>query len=174
MVHPTSERLQLYTEDRVGEWERQALADHLLSCERCTLQVSSLRELVRGLESMRELSLPADFATQVAEEAAPSERLRIVPARRSVLLQAFICLLILLTCCGLLGVVDRPVTDPTDDMTGAIDVLLGSPLQADASLLAVLAVMALAGLGVLASLLRATPDTEPRRSLLPSRFRRRE
>src|SRR5579859_2151780 len=69
-VHPTSERLQLYTEQRVGEWERQAIADHLLICERCSGQVLSLQELMHDLGCMRELSLPADFAAQIAEQAS--------------------------------------------------------------------------------------------------------
>lgn len=174
MAHPTSERLQLYVEQRVGEWEQQAIGDHLTACERCTLQVMSLDELVTDLESMKELSLPAEFAADVTEEAVPSDGLKVAPARRSVFVQTLICLIILATCAGLLLVVDTPVTDPSDDVVGAIDVLLGSPFQADSTILVVLAFMAMAGLGVLACVLRSSPASErQRKQPVPSRARRR-
>ncbi|HLG73609.1 MAG TPA: hypothetical protein VK009_24590 [Chloroflexota bacterium] len=173
MAHPNSERLQLYVEQRVGEWEREALAQHVAGCELCAEHVRNMQELVRNLESMKELSLPENFAADIAEEAAPSARLRVAPARRSVMLQAIVCLIILITCGGLLLVVDTPVTDPSDDVLGAIDMLLGSPFQADASIVAVLAIMALAGLGILACVLGSSPRAEAQRRAVTSRIRRR-
>jgi hypothetical protein len=174
MAHPDSERLQLYLDQGVGEWERQALDSHLASCEVCSEQVRGLRDLLDGLESLTEMSLPPEFAAEVAEEASPSRHLAVSPARRPLLVQATICLIILITSAALLLVVDTPVSDPSDDVLGTIDVLLGSPFQADASIVAVLAIMALAGLGVLACVLAAAPRVRPERHhSAPSRVPRR-
>ncbi len=172
--HPDSERLQLYVDERLGDWERGTIDAHLEGCDICAHQVHSLRELLHGLQSFRELSLPPDFAASVAEEVAPSRHLDVAPARRPLLIQAIICLIILLTAGALLLVVDTPVTDPSDDFIGGLDMLLGSPFQADASIVAVLAIMALGGLGVLACVLGGAPKARPeRREPAPSRVRRR-
>ncbi|MFI5267080.1 MAG: anti-sigma factor family protein [Chloroflexota bacterium] len=173
MHHPNSDRLQLYVDQRLGDAERLSLDMHFVACPHCAEQVRTLRQLLTGLESLSELSLPADFAADMAEEVAPSEGMAVAPARRSVLVQAGICLIILLTSGALLTIVDTPVTDPSDDVLGAVDVLLGSPFQADANIVAVLAIMALAGVAVLACVLGSTPRPRPRRrDAVPSRIPR--
>jgi hypothetical protein len=90
------------------------------------------------------------------------------------LIQAGICLIILLTSGALLTIVDTPVTDPSDDVLGAVDVLLGSPFQADANIVAVLAIMALAGIAAVACVLGSAPKARPqRRDAVPSHLPRR-
>jgi anti-sigma factor RsiW len=174
MHHPSSDRLQLYVDQRLGDGERLSLDMHLVACAHCSQQVRTLRQLLTGLESMRELSLPADFAVDMAEEVAPSEGLAVAPARRLLLIQAGICLIILLTSGALLTIVDTPVTDPSDDVLGAVDVLLGSPFQADANIVAVLAIMALAGIAAVACVLGSAPKARPqRRDAVPSHLPRR-
>jgi len=163
MDHPDFERLQLYVAQRIGDAERLALDAHLTRCSACWGRMSSLRQLTTGLESLNELSLPPEFATDVAEEATPSEHLTVAPARRGLFVQAAICFIILVTCGALLLIVDTPVTDPSDDVLGMIDVLLGSPFQANGYLIAVLAIMSLAGLAVLACVLGGIPRDRPRR-----------
>lgn len=153
----------MYAEERVGEWEQAAITDHVANCDTCKQKLASLKALVHDLESMTDLSLPADFAAEVADEAAPNQRFKLGPSRRSVWVQAVICLIILVTCCSLLVVVDTPVTDPSNDVLGAVDVLLGSPFQTDAAIVAVLAIMSLAGLGVLSCVLHSSPRAEARR-----------
>ena len=174
MDHPNSERLQLYVDQRLGDAERLTLDVHLASCQDCSAQVRGLRQLLTGLESLSELSLPADFAFEMAEEVAPSKRIDVAPARRSLLVQAGICLIILLTSGALLTIVDTPVTDPSDDVLGFVDVLLGTPFQADANIVAVLAIMALAGLAVMACVLGSTPRPRPQRGdAVPTQVPRR-
>jgi len=173
MDHPNPERLQLYVDRRAGEAEHLVLDIHLAACPECSERVRSLRRLFTGLESLSELSLPAEFAVDIAEEVAPSQHMAVAPARRSLLVQAGICLIILLTGGALLTIVDTPVTDPSDDILGFIDVLLGSPFQADANVVAVLAIMALAGAGALACVLSAAPRARPqRRAAVTSRVPR--
>ena len=162
MDHPTPERLQLYVDQRLGDAERSAVDSHLSGCEACSEHLGELRRLLHGLETMTELALPAEFAADMAEEVAPSDALEVAPARRTLLVQAGMCLIILLTAGALLTVVDTPVTDPSDDVMGMVDVLLGSPFQADANIVAVLAIIALAGAAVLAVLLGASPRPRPR------------
>jgi anti-sigma factor RsiW len=166
MDHPNPERLQLYVDQRLGDGERASVDSHLSGCEACSEHVGELRRLLRGLESMTELALPAEFAADMAEEVAPSESMEVAPARRALLVQAGMCLIILLTAGALMTVVDTPVTDPSDDVIGMVDVLLGSPFQADANIVAVLAIIALAGAAVLACLLGASP--RPRRRSQPA------
>ena len=174
MAHPGPERLQLYLDQRLSEWDRWAIDHHVAKCELCSEKLASLRELLSGLDSMKELSLSPDFAAEVVEEAAPSPHLEVAPARRWLVVQAAVCVIIFVTCGALLTIVDTPVTDPSDDVLGAIDVLLGSPFQTDANIVAVLAIMTLAGLGVLACVLGASPRVRPRRhDALPSRVPRR-
>jgi anti-sigma factor RsiW len=174
MDHPPSDRLQLYVDQRLDDAQRLSLDMHLIACPHCSEEVRTLRQLLTGLASLRELSLPADFATDMAEEVAPSEHMTVAPARRGPLIQAAICLIILFTSGALLTIVDTPVTDPSDDVLGFVDVLLGSPFQADANIVAVLAIMALAGVAALACVLGAVPRPRPQRGQpVPSRLPRR-
>lgn len=163
MDHPSSERLQLYVDRRAGDAERLAIDGHLSGCAECSSHVEELRRLLQGLESMSELSLPAEFATDMVEELSSSDPVEVAPARRSLLVQAALCLIILATAGALLTVVDTPVTDPSDDVVGLVDLLLGSPFQADANLVAVLAIMALSGVAALACFLGASPRPRPQR-----------
>jgi anti-sigma factor RsiW len=164
-LHPDLEYLQLFVDERMSALDRAELELHLTSCPSCMAHVMELRQLLHGLESIDELELPSSFARELAEEVAPSPGLAVQPARRTLITQAVLCLVILLTCGALLLVVDTPVTDPSNDVLGAIDVLLGSPFQIQASIIGVLAIMVLAGLGVLACLLSASPYPRPRRHL---------
>lgn len=174
MEHPRPEELQLYIDRRLHDSARRLIDEHLERCAPCSEQVGSLRQLLEGLDSFAELSLPADFASDLAEEVAPSERLHVAPARRSLLVQVAICLIIMLTAGALLTIVDTPVTDPSDDVLGLIDVMLGSPFQADANIVAVLAIMAVAGMGILACVLMGLPRSRPvRRDPAPSRVPRK-
>jgi anti-sigma factor RsiW len=174
MDHPTPERLQLYVDQRLADVDRHELDLHIAACPPCAGEVRGLRDLLSGLDSMRELCLPAEFAAEMAEEVVPSEEMEVAPARRSLLVQAVICLIILLTSGALLTVVDTPVTDPSDDVLGAVDLLLGSPFQASAPIIAALAIMALAGVAALALMLGSTPRPRPqRRQVAPSRVPRR-
>ena len=173
MVHPHSERLQLYVDGHLTEAEHVTLRGHLAGCTACSAEVDDLRRLLSGLESMNELTLPADFAVDMAEEVAPSRGMDVAPARRGLVVQIGICLIILLTSGALLRIVDTPVTDPSDDVLGFVDMLLGSPAQADANIVAVLAIMALAGLAAMACVLSCAPRSRPQRpDAVASRVRR--
>ncbi len=149
MDHPDSERLQLYVDQRLGETERLAVDAHLLKCAACAEQLRGLRAVANGVASLNEVALPPEFATEV--------HLSVPPARRGLFLQAAICAAILTVCAALLLVVDTPVTDPADDVLGLIQILLGAPFDSDTDVIAVLSIMALAGLGVLAWLLSGMP-----------------
>jgi len=174
MEHPELDHLQLYVDQRLSDAGRLTLDLHLAGCISCTQRVLELRRLLTGLASMQDLALPATFAADVAEEAAPSEQLSVEPARRRLLLQAAICLIILLTCGALLLIVDTPVTDPSDDALGAVDLLLGSPFQEHASTVAVLVIMALAGIAVIACLLAWMPPIRPQRHVSVTSHRPRD
>jgi hypothetical protein len=157
MDHPDSERLQLYVDQRLGEAERLAVDAHLFNCAACAEQLRGLRAVANGVASLKEVALPPEFATEMAEEVSPSEHLSVPPARRGLFLQAAICAAILAVCAALLLVVDTPVTDPADDVLGLVQILLGAPFDSDTDVIAVLSIMALAGLGVLAWLLSGMP-----------------
>ncbi|HLY64887.1 MAG TPA: zf-HC2 domain-containing protein [Chloroflexota bacterium] len=163
MTHPELECLQLYLDQRLSDPERMAVDRHLGACAACAGRVENLRRLVTGLTAMNELVLPDTFASELTEELAPSPRLAVDPAGRKLLVQAALCVVILLTCGLLLLIIDTPVTDPSNDILGLIDIMLGSPFQERASAVAVLAVMVLAGGGVLVCLLAATPRIRPQR-----------
>jgi anti-sigma factor RsiW len=163
MTHPNLERLQLYVDERLAQVEALEVERHMASCRRCEEQIRNLRQLVRGLATMNDLTLPPSFARDVAEEVAPSPRFAVEPPRTRLFIQATICLIILLTSGALLLIVDTPVTDPSDGVLGAVDLLLGSPFQEQATTVAVLAIMAIAGLGVIACLIAGMPAIRPRR-----------
>src|SRR5205823_840938 len=84
------------------------------------------------------LELPPEFASDVAEQVAPSAHLKVAPARRGLFLQAAICGAILLTCAILLLFVDTPVTDPSPDVLGLIQIFLGAPFDSDTDVIGVL------------------------------------
>jgi|SRR5579884_4440110 len=164
--HPAIERLQLYVDHRLGVPEHRSIQAHVHSCHECGEHVRELRAIMDRLEAIggSDMELPSTFAQDMAKEVG-LRREPSPPSRRSLITQAALCVVILLTCASLLLVVDTPVTDPSDDLLGAIDVLLGSPFEIQASIIAVLAIMVLAGLGVLACLLSFTPSARARRRL---------
>ena len=173
MDHPGSERLQLYVDQRVGDAERLTLDAHLLTCQQCAAELQGLRQVACGVASLKEMTLPPEFASDVAEQVAPSAHLKVAPARRGLFLQAAICGAILLTCAILLLFVDTPVTDPSPDVLGLIQIFLGAPFDSDTDVIGVLSIMALAGLGVLAWILANVPRRGPERRDIHNRRRRR-
>lgn len=173
MEHPPIERLQLYVDQRLAGSERASIDHHLAGCHECATREAELKRLVRGLTAMDALTLPASFASELTEEIAPSPQFSVEPARRRLFFQAAICLIILLTCGALLTIIDTPVTDPSNDVLGAVDMLLGSPFQEEAPTVAVLAIMAVSGIGVIACLIAGMPAIRPRRpASVPSRSHR--
>jgi anti-sigma factor RsiW len=173
MDHPTLDRLQLYVDQRVTELERLNTDRHLAICPDCAARVQGLRQLVSRLAELDDMSLPPSFARDLTEEVAPSPEFSVEPPHRRLWVQAAVCLILLLTCGALLTIIDTPVTDPSDDVLGAVDMLLGSPFQEQAPIVAVLAIMAVAGLGVIACLIAGMPAVRPRRpASIPSRSQR--
>ncbi|GEM_PF-2935442 len=173
--HPYPEELQLYLEGRLTSPGREALAQHLEQCSRCRLEIERFRELVHGLESLNEVDLPPTFASDMAEAVSARRRITVVPARRSLLLQAAIGCLVLLAGCAMIALTDQPIFDTGSESSGLMDLLLGSPFQMFDGVVGGLALTALLGLGLIFTImaLHQPPKSDYRLPVEPRQRRRR-
>lgn len=155
--HPVPEMLELYVDRQLTATERYRIDVHLAGCELCSNHLDALDMIVHGLDSLDDAELPAAFAAELAEEAAPSRDVLVPAARRGVLLSIALCCVSLLGICAAMLAFDSPVAGVSNDVPGAIDLLLGSPFQVQAGVFAALAVTAMLGLGSIARVLAHTP-----------------